>query len=221
MGFYDQLVQKLQSSPGVQAAAITTKLPLQGGTNGYVKIPGQETESMTGPLVEWSSISSDYFHVMSIPLLEGRELARKDCELTGKLVRELAPVENPKAMRNIASKYLIPAVVNQTMATTFWPRQSAIGKIFENFVQFQGRRGGRCKAAALAGPGDAGRLLCAFLGYGRSIAAFRGGGASRWFAGEFDEHGTRCGALTGLESSVVQRTHDAADCDGVDARHEL
>jgi predicted permease len=137
MGFYDQLMQKLQSSPGVQAAAITTKLPLQGGTNGYVKIPGQETESMTGPLVEWSSISSDYFRVMSIPLLEGRELTRKDFELTGKLVRELAPVENPKEMRDIASKYLIPAVVNQTMATTFWPRQSAIGKIFENFVQFQ------------------------------------------------------------------------------------
>jgi putative ABC transport system permease protein len=137
MGFYDQLVQKLQSSPGVQAAAITTKLPLKGGTNGYVKIPGQETESMTGPLVEWSSISSDYFHVMSIPLLEGRELTREDFELTGKLVRELAPVENPKEMREIASKHVIPAVINQTMATTFWPRQSAIGKIFENFVQFQ------------------------------------------------------------------------------------
>jgi predicted permease len=137
MGFYDQLLQKLQSSPGVQAAAITTKLPLEGGTNGYVKIPGQETESMTGPLVEWSSISSDYFRVMSIPLLEGRELTRDDFERTGKLVRELAPVENPKEMRDIASKYVIPAVINQTMATAFWPGQSAIGKHFENFVQFQ------------------------------------------------------------------------------------
>jgi len=46
-------------------------------------------------------------------------------------------VENPKEMRDIASKYVIPAVINQTMATTFWPGQSAVGKIFENFVQFQ------------------------------------------------------------------------------------
>src|SRR5947208_739163 len=46
--FVDQLLQKLRVSPGVKAAAITTKLPLLGGNNGYIHIPGQETGTMSG-----------------------------------------------------------------------------------------------------------------------------------------------------------------------------
>ena len=136
-GFYGPLVEKLKNSPGVEAAAITSKLPLRGGNNGYVKIPGQQDDSMTGPLVEWSAISPDYFHVMSVPLLEGRELSTEDFELTAKLMREIAPIKDDKEEEKIASKYVIPSVINQTMAKTFWPNQSAIGKIFENFAQFR------------------------------------------------------------------------------------
>jgi predicted permease len=135
--FYGQLVEKLQNSPGVQAVAITTKLPLNGGNNGYVKIPGQQTDEMTGPLVEWSSISTDYFRVMGVPLLEGRELTRDDFALTGKLIREVAAAKDDAERKAIAAKYEIPAVINQTMAKTFWAKQSAIGKIFESFVQFR------------------------------------------------------------------------------------
>lgn len=50
--FYDQLVHKITASPGVRAAALTSKLPLRGGMNGYITIPGKQTESQTGPLVE-------------------------------------------------------------------------------------------------------------------------------------------------------------------------
>ncbi len=44
--FYDRLVANLSNSPAVRAAAITSKLPLRGGTNGYIKIPGQQMDSM-------------------------------------------------------------------------------------------------------------------------------------------------------------------------------
>jgi putative ABC transport system permease protein len=135
--FYGQLEEKLKTSPGIEAAAITSKLPLRGGNNGYVKIPGQQEADMTGPLVEWSAISADYFHVMSIPLIEGRTLSPEDFEVTAKLLREIAPVKDDKEQEKLAAKYVIPSVINQTMAKTFWPNQSAIGKIFENFVKFR------------------------------------------------------------------------------------
>src|SRR5579871_643545 len=135
--FYGRLEEKLKNSPGIEAAAITSKLPLRGGNNGYVKIPGQQEADMTGPLVEWSAISLDYFRVMGIPLLEGRELSPDDLEVTAKLLREIAPIKDDKEQEKIAAKYLIPSVINQTMAKAFWPNQSAIGKIFENFVKFR------------------------------------------------------------------------------------
>ena len=136
-GFYGPLIEKLKNSPGVEAVAITGKLPLRGGNNGYVKIPGQQEDDMSGPLVEWSAISTGYFHVMSIPLLDGRELAAEDFALTAKLMREVTPISDDKESVKIASKYVIPAVINKTMAKTFWPNQSAIGKIFTSFAQFR------------------------------------------------------------------------------------
>jgi predicted permease len=134
--FYGQVVEKLGKSPGVVAAAVTTKLPLEGGQNGYITIPGQQTEKMTGPLVEWSSVSTDYFRVMGIPLLEGRELTADDFEATAKVVREIMAAKDDAERQALAAKYVIPAVINQTMAKTFWPKQSAIGKTFENFAQY-------------------------------------------------------------------------------------
>ncbi len=135
--FFDQLVDRLANSPGVRAAAITTKLPLRGGVNGYVKIPGQQMDSMAGPLVEFSSISPDYFRAMGIPLLEGRELTKDDFEITAKLIREVVPTKSDDEAKAIANRYVLPAVINQTMARTFWPQQDPLGKTFEQFAQFR------------------------------------------------------------------------------------
>jgi predicted permease len=135
--FFDRLVEKLDHSPGVRAAAVASKLPLLGGTNGYIKVLGQQTDSMAGPLVEFSSITPHYFGAMGVPLLEGRGFTRDDFEITAKLIREVLPAQTEEESKAIAHKYVLPAVINQTMAKTFWPQQSAVGKIFENFVQFQ------------------------------------------------------------------------------------
>ena len=135
--FYEQFLDKLRAAPGVQAAALTTKLPLLGGNNGYIIIPGQQTESMTGPLVENSSVSADYFRTMGIPLLEGRTFEVQDAELTAKFMREVIPAKTDAEGKAIAKKYVLSAVINQTMARTFWPKQSAVGKVVENFLTFQ------------------------------------------------------------------------------------
>jgi putative ABC transport system permease protein len=135
--FYDRLIEKLQNSPGVKSAAITTKLPMLGGTNGYIKIPGLQMDSETGPLVEFSSVSGGYFQTMGIPLLQGREFNRDDFEIMSKLIREAMDAKTDEEAKAIAKKYVLPAVINQTMAKTFWPQQNPEGKIFENWVQFR------------------------------------------------------------------------------------
>jgi predicted permease len=137
MEFFDRLADKLENSPGIRVAAIANKLPLHGGTNGYIKIPGQQTDSMSGPLVEFSSVSADYFRAMGIPLLEGRELTKEDFEVTAKLIREVVPTKNDDEAKAVADKYVLPAIINQTMAKTFWPQEDPLGKTFQNFATFR------------------------------------------------------------------------------------
>ncbi|MDE3130525.1 MAG: hypothetical protein KGL16_05180, partial [Acidobacteriota bacterium] len=70
--FFNQLLDRLHGVPGVESAALTSELPLEGGSNGYVTIDGQPRGRDQGPLVEMSLVSPAYFHTMGIPLLSGR-----------------------------------------------------------------------------------------------------------------------------------------------------
>jgi predicted permease len=135
--FFGGLLQRLQNAPGINAAAITTKLPMQGGMNGYIEIPGQQEEAMTGPLVENTGISGDYFRVMGVPLLEGREFNAADHELVAKYMHEVVPIKDDKLAQAVADKYVLPAIINKTMAKTFWPNQKPIGKIFKAYTPFR------------------------------------------------------------------------------------
>jgi putative ABC transport system permease protein len=135
--FYDRLLEKLATSPGVRSAAVTTKLPLQGGTNGYIQVPGIQMERESGPLIEFSSISPYYFRTMGIPLLQGREFIPDDFAVTSSLIREAMAAKTQQEAKTIAGRYVLPAIINRTMAQTFWPKESPIGKIFINWVQFR------------------------------------------------------------------------------------
>ena len=135
--FYEQLVHKITASPGVRAAALTSKLPLRGGMNGYITIPGKQTESQTGPLVESSYISPGYFRAMGIPLLAGRDLNQADLEDTAKPLREMTPSMSQPEAEAVRKKYVLPSVINGTMARTFWPGESVLGKIFEHGYTFR------------------------------------------------------------------------------------
>ena len=135
--FYDQLMDKITASPGVRAAALTSKLPLRGGMNGYITIPGKQTESQTGPLVESSYISPGYFRAMGIPLLAGRNFNRADLEDTTKPLREMTPSMSQAEAEAVRKKYVLPSVINETMARTFWPGENVLGKIFEHGYTFR------------------------------------------------------------------------------------
>ena len=135
--FYEQLLEKITASPGVREAALTSKLPLRGGMNGYIIIPGKQTESETGPLVESSYISPGYFRAMGIPFVAGRDFGQPDLADTAKPLREMAPAMSQAETEAVRKRYVLPAIVNETMARTFWPGESVLGKIFEHGYTFR------------------------------------------------------------------------------------
>ncbi len=135
--FYQRLLQTLEATPGVQAAAVSTSLPLRGGNNGYIMIPGQEEHSMTGPLVQQTSIGGDYFRAFGIPLIAGRTFEGEDHELMTRVIRDYLAAKGDAEVKAVTQKYEVPTIVNETMVRTFWPKQDAIGKRFSNFATFR------------------------------------------------------------------------------------
>jgi macrolide transport system ATP-binding/permease protein len=107
--FRDQLIDRVQALPGIQSAAFSRSLPFSYSgyspstisVNGYVSAPD---EDMT---VEFNSVSPEYFATVGIPLLAGREFTRVDDEKS-------APV----------------AIINQSMASKYWPGRDPIGDHF-------------------------------------------------------------------------------------------
>jgi predicted permease len=73
--FQQQLLEEVRSAPGVSHAAITTNVPLIGGSWGHgVRIGSSEGSSM------FTWVSPSYFQTMGIPLLRGREFSPNDTE---------------------------------------------------------------------------------------------------------------------------------------------
>ena len=105
--FFTDLLQRVESLPGVKSAAVTSNLPLyRQGNSISVSIegrpappPGQEL------IVVTRMISTGYFDTMSIPLLSGRSFSDQDAATSPRV-----------------------AVISETMARRFWPGEDPIGK---------------------------------------------------------------------------------------------
>jgi predicted permease len=106
--FFDDLTVRAAQLDGVEAAAVAGKLPLAGASgmpmyvDGHVRPDGGEELSL-----HYQSVSSDYFRTLRIPLLSGRTFTSRD--------GAGAPTV---------------AIVNQTLAESFWPGEPAVGKRF-------------------------------------------------------------------------------------------
>jgi putative ABC transport system permease protein len=105
--FRRELLTRLNSLPGVQAAMVTD-IPLGGNYVGHrFVIAGRPPVAVGGePKVQTLSVMGDYFHVMQIPLRAGREFTPLDREgqplaaiVNEEMVREFFPHENPIGMR--------------------------------------------------------------------------------------------------------------------------
>jgi putative ABC transport system permease protein len=108
VGFYNDVIERIESLPGIRHVALTNKLPLEGGSNARIKdADGHDFSGTNRPSVETSIVTMDYFKAMGIPMLEGRTFDVQD--------------------RSINSWSI---VINETLADTLWPGESSIGKHF-------------------------------------------------------------------------------------------
>jgi putative ABC transport system permease protein len=105
--FYQQALEKLQSVPGIQSAAVTSQLPLGGIVDGY----GVHAEGKLSPNPEMDpsadryAVSPGYLGTMHIPVLRGRAFTDQDRTDSGMVV-----------------------LINQTLASRVWPNEDPIGK---------------------------------------------------------------------------------------------
>lgn len=128
--FYRQLLGRLNGAPGVQAAAISTEIPLEAGRNGYIMVPGQKNPALRNILVEADEVSQNYFRVWSIPFLKGRNLNGQDFRYGAEVLRQInAMMKSGRARQLPAIEF--SAVINETMAKTFWPGEEALGRVFK------------------------------------------------------------------------------------------
>ncbi|HSB10528.1 MAG TPA: ABC transporter permease [Blastocatellia bacterium] len=102
--FFRQLLDRVETLPGVRSAALTSVLPLSSNNSkNAFTVEGRESAD-----TEWANlrvISPDYFRAMAIPLLNGRPFSSGDASGAPDVV-----------------------IVNELMATRFWPGQDPVGK---------------------------------------------------------------------------------------------
>jgi putative ABC transport system permease protein len=129
--FANSLLEKAAHIPGVDAAAVSNRIPLEGGSNYYAKLRGSASR-MSNQLVETHAVSPQYFRAMGVRLLEGRVFSpadmRKALALDALWPEMTAGGASPPPQKTGAMVY--PVVINQSMARYFWPNQSPLGQMF-------------------------------------------------------------------------------------------
>ena len=107
VAFFDQLLQRLRSLPGVVSAGAIDALPVSGGGSTQpVAAEGHPTVPMSEqPEVAVRVVEPGFFETMKVPLLQGRLLNVSDV------------ADRPQVI-----------LVSQSMAKRFWPGQNPIGK---------------------------------------------------------------------------------------------
>jgi putative ABC transport system permease protein len=116
MPFYQRLEDRIRPLPGVAHVGAVNILPLGGSysCDGF-DVEGRQAELGKQPCAEARSITPDYFAAMGIPLVRGRGFTRQDGEGAGPVV-----------------------IINEKMASTFWPERDPIGsRIVRNGVARQ------------------------------------------------------------------------------------
>jgi putative ABC transport system permease protein len=106
--FYDAVLAAIGGLPSVVTVTATSNIPIAGRGGQWAISPDPAVKlSLASPNAQHDEVLPGYFVTMRIPMLAGRALSDDD--------RAGAP---------------LVAVVNETMARQFWPREAAIGRPF-------------------------------------------------------------------------------------------
>ncbi len=105
--FFQELVRRVEVLPGVEAASLSTGIPLSGvARNDPFSVEGRPLDLGNPSFAGWQMVGADYFQTLGIPLVEGRDFSFQD-------MAEDAPAV---------------AVINETMAHRYWPKENPVGR---------------------------------------------------------------------------------------------
>src|SRR5436190_8413356 len=117
--FVRELIRRCAMLSGVEEVAIgdTASIPLDESLRDlklisegqfFFTVEGRDVQSDHSTVVERSSVSPNYFHLLAIPLLRGRLFNDSDNDNTPRV-----------------------ALINQAMAQSYWPNEDPLGKRFK------------------------------------------------------------------------------------------
>jgi len=105
--FFQQLIQRVETLPGVRSASAVSHLPFSVGRAGsFFTIQGRPDPGPDElPLADVRAVHPNYFRTMGIPLVRGRDLGPDDRR------------EAPPAL-----------VISQSLARRYWPDEDSLGQ---------------------------------------------------------------------------------------------
>ena len=105
--FHTQLLDRVRALPFVESASLNRVFPFSYNvySSAPIEVDGYQPPPNEQPTVEYNQVAEDYFATIGIPIVSGREFVRADDENS-------PPV----------------AVINETMATKYWPGKNPIGQ---------------------------------------------------------------------------------------------
>jgi predicted permease len=110
--YCERVQREVRRLPGVEAVSLANQLPLQlvPRQQSAVEVPGYNRPRDESSLVLLNVITPDYFATLGIRLIAGREFTAMDRENTARV-----------------------AIINETMARRFWPRENPLGRTFKAY----------------------------------------------------------------------------------------
>jgi putative ABC transport system permease protein len=105
LGYIDRFEAKVRAIPGIEDESVASNIPVNSGNQRTFEIEGRPNPPDGGEAVQFLSVGSDYFRVVEAPAISGRDFNGGDRTAT-------LPV----------------AIVNQSFAASYWPREQPLGK---------------------------------------------------------------------------------------------
>ena len=105
IGYYQEVLARLRSIPGIDAAAMTSLIPMDYTESARLLFAEHPVAETSAPFADPYSVSTDYFAVMRIPLRRGRLFTEQDTASTPRV-----------------------ALINETCARSWYAHQDPIGQ---------------------------------------------------------------------------------------------
>jgi putative ABC transport system permease protein len=104
-GYVDRFEAKVRAIPGIVDESVASNIPVNFGTQRAFEIEGRPNPPEGGEAAQFRRVGPDYFRVVEAPAISGRDFNDGDRRAT-------LPV----------------AIVNQSFAARYWPREQPLGK---------------------------------------------------------------------------------------------